>query len=188
MTLWSSWTRRATQRSPQRPCAAGRRPSGRYANQDSPGHWKGDLIIGARNQSAALTLVGRSTNFQIVYAFPNGNQDGRVIDRLVRWVQTTRTETCESLTWDRGSEMAHSEVLTNGWCCPCSSAILTHRGSDRRTRTPTGNYVSGSPKASTSAPTARPTTTKLAPFPTVSHAANTTFNQPTNDTLTPLRA
>ena len=88
------------------------------ANQGAPGQWEGDLIIGAHSQSAALTLVERSTNFQIVYALPNGYQADRVIDALVRWVQTTPAEMCESLTWDRGSEIAHWQVLTNGWRLP----------------------------------------------------------------------
>ena len=80
------------------------------ANQGAPGQWEGDLIIGAHSQSAALTLVERSTNFQIVYALPNGYQADRVIDALVRWVQTTPAEMCESLTWDRGSEIAHWQL------------------------------------------------------------------------------
>ena len=46
---------------------------------------------------------------------PNGYQADLVIATLVRWVQTTPAEMCESLTWDRGSEMAHWEVLTSGW-------------------------------------------------------------------------
>ena len=84
----------------------------------APGHWEGDLIIGARNQSAALTLVERSSGFQLVYALPYGYQADLVIATLVRWVQTIPAEMCESLTWDRGSEMAHWEVLTSGWGLP----------------------------------------------------------------------
>ena len=88
------------------------------ASEGAPGHWEGDLIIGARNQSAALTLVERSSGFQLVYALPNGYQADLVIATLVRWVEETPAEMCESLTWDRGSEMAHWEVLTNGWGLP----------------------------------------------------------------------
>ncbi len=62
-----------------------------------------------------------------------------MIEALVRWVQTTPAEMCESLKWDQGSEMAHWEVLTNEWGCPSTSVILAHRGraSEGRTRTPT---------------------------------------------------
>ena len=88
------------------------------ALEGAPGHWEGDLIIGARNQSAALTLVERSSGFQIVYALPNGYHADLVIATLVHWVQTTPAEMCAALTWDRGSEMAHWEVLTNGWGLP----------------------------------------------------------------------
>ena len=88
------------------------------AGEGAPGHWEGDLIIGARNQSAALTLVERSSGFQIVYALPNGYHADLVIATLVHWVQTTPAEMCAALTWDRGSETAHWEVLTNGWGLP----------------------------------------------------------------------
>ncbi|MFZ2548537.1 MAG: IS30 family transposase [Candidatus Microthrix subdominans] len=88
------------------------------ATEGAPGHWEGDLIIGARNQSAALTLVERSTGFQLVYALPNGYQAELVIAALVRWVESTPAGMCQSLTWDRGSEMAHWEVLTGGWGLP----------------------------------------------------------------------
>ena len=88
------------------------------ANEGAIGHWEGDLIIGARNQSAALTLVERSSGLQIAYQLPNGYQANRVIEVLVRWLQDTPAELCQSLTWDRGTEMAHWEVLTNGWGLP----------------------------------------------------------------------
>ena len=88
------------------------------AVEGAPGHWEGDLIIGARNQSAALTLVERSTGLQLVYALPNGYQAELVIAALVRWVESTPAAMCQSLTWDRGSEMAHWEVLTGGWGLP----------------------------------------------------------------------
>ena len=87
-------------------------------DKGASGHWEGDLIIGARNQSSALTLVERSSGFQLVDALPNGYQADLVIPTLVRWVQTTPAEMCESLTWDRGSEMAHWQVLTKGWGLP----------------------------------------------------------------------
>ncbi|MEZ5381610.1 MAG: IS30 family transposase [Microthrixaceae bacterium] len=80
-----------------------------------PGHWEGDLIIGARNQSAALTLVERSSGLQLVYALPNGYQSDLVVATLQRWVETTPAAMCASLTWDRGSEMAEWEWLTRGW-------------------------------------------------------------------------
>ncbi len=74
------------------------------AVEGATGHWEGDLIIGARNQSAPLTLVERSTGLQLVYALPNGYQAELVITALVRWVESTPAGMCQSLTWDRGSD------------------------------------------------------------------------------------
>lgn len=71
------------------------------ASEGAPCHWEGDLIIGARNQSAALTQVERSSGFQLVYGLPNGYQADLMIATLVRWVEATPTEMCDSLTWDR---------------------------------------------------------------------------------------
>ena len=88
------------------------------AVEGAPGHSEGDMIIGARNQSAALTLVERSTGLQLVYALPNGYQAELVIATQVRSVKSTPAAMCQLLTWDRGSEMAHWEVLTGGWGLP----------------------------------------------------------------------
>ncbi len=65
------------------------------------GHWEGDLIIGARNASA-LDL-------------PGGYTAERVADRLGGWAATMPHDVLRSITWDRGSEMAHWSGLTLEW-------------------------------------------------------------------------
>jgi IS30 family transposase len=82
------------------------------------GQWEGDLIIGARNKSAAITLVEMSSGFQVVYGLGKDYNAERVAEQLAAWLQSTPAVMCRSLTWDRGSEMAGWEALTDGWDLP----------------------------------------------------------------------
>jgi IS30 family transposase len=79
------------------------------------GHWEGDLIIGARNASALITLVERVSRTEAVLALPYGYRAGRVFDRLDQWVATKPAAELRSITWDRGSEMANWPLITSGW-------------------------------------------------------------------------
>lgn len=77
-----------------------------------PGHWEGDLILGAGNKSAIGTLVERSTRFVMLLHLPDGHDAIQVRDTMIAAIQTLPAELRRSLTWDRGTEMARHVEIT----------------------------------------------------------------------------
>jgi transposase, IS30 family len=69
-----------------------------------PGHWEGDLLIGA-NQSQIATLVERSTRYLMLVRVPRKDSE-TVINALIKQAHKLPRELYKSLTWDRGTEMA----------------------------------------------------------------------------------
>ena len=70
-----------------------------------PGHWEGDLLMGAR-QSAIGTLVERWSRYVMLFGLPEGNTAEAVRDALTETVQRLPDHLWQSLTWDQGKEMA----------------------------------------------------------------------------------
>jgi len=85
--------------------------SERPANVDDravPGHWEGDLISGSRNSYIA-TLVERQTRFTILVKV-SGKKTSDVVPALSTQMCKLPARLQQSLTWDRGTEMAsHAE-------------------------------------------------------------------------------
>lgn len=75
-----------------------------------PGHWEGDLIVGANNSYIA-TLVERQSRFVMLAKV--GNKDtASVITALIKQARKLPHELYRSLTWDRGSEMTDHARFT----------------------------------------------------------------------------
>ena len=79
-----------------------------------PGHWEGDLIKGAGNQSAVGTLVERNTRLLILVKLPHPHPATAAhvlrafTDKLNAIAQPMR----QTLTYDRGTEMAYHQQLS----------------------------------------------------------------------------
>lgn len=75
-----------------------------------PGHWEGDLIKGAFNRSCVGTLVERRTRF-VVLCRMDGCTAQDALEGFTRQLKKMPAFMRESLTYDRGSEMAcHREL------------------------------------------------------------------------------
>jgi IS30 family transposase len=80
------------------------------AERTLPGHWEGDFMKGAYNRSAVGTLVERKTRF-VVLCKMNGCGAEAALDSFTRQMKKLPAFLRESLTYDRGSEMAQHEEL-----------------------------------------------------------------------------
>ena len=84
------------------------------ADRAVPGHWKGDLIMGARNQTAIGTLVERSTRFVMLPHLPDGYHLAAVRDALTAQINTLPEQLRRSLIWDQGSETTEGGAAIHG--------------------------------------------------------------------------
>ena len=75
-----------------------------------PGHWEGDLLFGTRNSQIAA-LVERQTRY-VMLAKVDSKHTETVINALIKQAHKLPKELYESLTWDRGHEMADHKRFT----------------------------------------------------------------------------
>jgi IS30 family transposase len=122
------------------------------------GHWEGDLVFGVR-PFAVATLVDRASRYAMVVALPDGNTADAVARALIEHMGRLPTHLRRSLTWDRGSEMAHHSVITTALSMPVFFCDPTTHGSAARTRTRIGCCANTCTRTPTCRRSPRPTST-----------------------------
>jgi IS30 family transposase len=75
-----------------------------------PGHWEGDLLFGSKNSQIA-TLVERHTRYVMLVKVARKDTE-TVINALIKNARKLPQELYQSLTWDRGKEMADHKRFT----------------------------------------------------------------------------
>jgi len=106
------------------------------ADRAVPGHWEGDLIMGAGNASAVGTLVERSTRFTILLHLPGRHDAQAVAEAMIHQMGQLPAHLRRSITWDRGSELADYQNIQLQLGTPvyfCDPRSPWQRGSNENT-------------------------------------------------------
>jgi IS30 family transposase len=101
-----------------------------------PGHWEGDLIIGAHSASAIGTMVERTTGFVMLLHLPADHTAATVAAAISAKIPDIPEVLRRSLTWDQGSEMALHTKITEATGLPiyfCDPHTPWQRGTNENT-------------------------------------------------------
>jgi IS30 family transposase len=87
----------------QRPAAA--------QSRRQAGHWEGDLIVGAGQRSAIVTLVERKSRTTVLVPVRQDHTAQTVGDALISTFNVMPVGLRRTLTWDQGNEMFHHQRI-----------------------------------------------------------------------------
>jgi len=87
-----------------------RERSAEIEHRTAPGHWEGDLIIGANNSTIA-NVVEHQYRFTVLCRVKN-RKAGSVVSALTDQMLRLPQHLLKSLTWDRGQEMSAHKAFT----------------------------------------------------------------------------
>ena len=78
-----------------------------------PGHHEGDLIMGSTaSNSAVATIVERMTGYLTLLPLPGGHGADAVADAIIGRLGALPGWFAQTLTWDRGHELARHQAIT----------------------------------------------------------------------------
>ena len=101
-----------------------------------PGHWEGDLIVGAAGGSAIVTLVERSSRLVLLGHLGKERNADAVRHTLVQATASLPAALRSTLTWDQGAEMAEHRAFSIAADMAvyfCDPASPWQRGSNENT-------------------------------------------------------
>jgi IS30 family transposase len=82
------------------------------ADRSVPGHWEGDLIVGAGSRSAVGTMVERTSRLVLLLHLPDDHTAASVRRAATNTILELPAALRRSLTWDQGREMAQHATFT----------------------------------------------------------------------------
>jgi len=106
------------------------------ADRAVPGHWEGDLVMGSPGSPAVGTLVERATRFTILLHLPERHDAESVAEAMIREMSQLPERLRQSLTWDRGTELARYEKIQVELAMPvyfCDPHSPWQRGTNENT-------------------------------------------------------
>ena len=78
----------------------------------------GDLIVGTQNRSAIGTLVERTSRYTILVQVPDDKTAETVTAGVVKALRRVPSRMRRSVAWDRGTEMADHEAISQATGVP----------------------------------------------------------------------